>query len=289
MPITSDNDTITKTKLNKPMDHGYGVECAEKSPTDSEKDGPPFNVTVYVNGEAKVQQIRSKERAVRLKVRMYDEAFNGRNSPREIPPPSATTLEMGGCEIVDSDTFAQHDVEIDAVLVLTFDVGISVTFRGFMWFTVNGSNPVTTVWAKEPKQAMLIRALRHFMMDGNNVDDDNNASIGRVAKLTKETWFVCKSDSSTDFREVKPLLFHDVEQFQEGDTLLPQSALRSWESDHKRSHVQAGVVMRWATTGDVVTFVRWTDDDHPVVEHNGVQKTVTLEKLTFLSPEVRSV
>lgn len=101
---------------------GYGVAAAEEPLDSKEREGDDIYVNVMTQGTQPVEvAVRRGERVVRLKAKLFD--MDG----LDVPPPSATTLTLGGIELEDSDRFEDYDVEADATFVLSQKQVVTVT------------------------------------------------------------------------------------------------------------------------------------------------------------------
>merc|ERR1712093_943247 len=112
-------------------------------------------------------QVRANEPAILLKMLLHE-------ADRSIPPPSDACLTLGGLELQNSDTFAQHDVKEDAVLVLASAPGITVNFSGH-------EETVAVIWPRERIGTMLTRVLgggspAHWSLHGELLDSDKLVS-----------------------------------------------------------------------------------------------------------------
>lgn len=146
------------------MWRGFGVCAAElEREASTAGTGDAIDVEVHVSGAVVRQRIFSHERALHLKVRLFDTPPVELDKP--LPPPSACRLSFGATEIADEDFWDQHDVAEGAVIVLSalddgFEVTIAVTPCGTASFWPGSSSDRSTtamVWGPEPVPALLAR------------------------------------------------------------------------------------------------------------------------------------
>jgi len=120
--------------------------------------GESVNVTVMFNGsEEKTVTIEKEATAVQLKLKLFE---NGEawGVTETVPPPAGQCLNFGGHEMLDNETFAQHDIEEGAIFNVTYTEGFKVDFT-YTNQHLSTSTRRLTLWPEETLLNGLARAL----------------------------------------------------------------------------------------------------------------------------------
>ena len=246
---------------------GYGLPMnLRRRP--SEQEGLRITVLVSINnGPEHPLQIGENERAVWLKMRIFDEE-------KTAAPPCVTQLEFSGTTIEDADTFAQHGVCDDALLQLTSEPSqLSVKLYGMITFGTE--KPSAAVWGAEPAEAMLTRLAKRYFQEP-----------GRLLKFLKQRWYM-HVDAGCFSKPVSVNMNGTVQQANilDGASLIPGSHLESFELAQKEKYVHVGMTMKYY--GDLVQVKEITGESGAlsrqyIIGHDNQDKRTILKKLDFV-------
>merc|ERR1711959_9185 len=96
----------------------------EKAAAQMEAVGERIKITVRLpNGEEICRKVPINEPVVVIKAKLYEAPPTG----AFVAPPSAARLTMGGVEMANDASYADHGVCDDATLILASDPGLSVS------------------------------------------------------------------------------------------------------------------------------------------------------------------
>jgi len=123
-------------------------EALAKARNQLETQGKSLCLRVQMDNGTQVERtVLANEPVVILKMRAHEDDVT-------IAPPSVSVLKLGGSELANTDTFADHGIEENAVLHLTFHPGITVTFK-----PLSGEEKKAVIWPGERIGVMLKRVM----------------------------------------------------------------------------------------------------------------------------------
>ena len=180
-----------------------------------------------------------------------------------VAPPSASILTFGGIEVSDDDTAEDHDIESEAVLVLSYDTPFKVTVNGV---GLGGHSPVA-VWSAEPVGTFLQRCHENSLQ---KLSRYNNSQDGPWRMLPP-------GPHDRDYVPTPVNKKASVEEsgLEDGWTLMPESQLEYWLKEHKLKHMSVGTrVLYYGDICEVIAVGRTTEaySDNITVRHNGQEK-----------------
>lgn len=122
----------------------HAIKIAVESLKATEGESIPITVGFH-DGHEVQETVKPGERAIALKLRLYEEKSTGSHP---VAPPTVARLTMGGLEVADDDTFETHDVAAGVKLMLSFEPPIYVVF---------GNKEPAATWGDELMENVLRR------------------------------------------------------------------------------------------------------------------------------------